>query len=64
VEVQDLVMETCGIVEGETITIMTSLEHQKKDRSVKKEGLVTIKNDIEAVEVFKKIPLVVVMLMW
>jgi microsomal dipeptidase-like Zn-dependent dipeptidase len=64
VEVQDVFMESGGVVEGVTIKIITSFEHQKMDSSVKVEGLVVIKDDIEAVEIFEKIPLVMVMSMW
>jgi hypothetical protein len=64
VEVQDVVMKTGGVVEGVTIKIITSLEHQKMDRSLKVEGLVARKDDIEAVEIFEKVPLVMVMSIW
>jgi hypothetical protein len=64
VEVQDVVMETGGMVEGVIVKIITSLEHQKMDMSMKAEGLVAIKDGIEVVEMFEKITLVVVMSMW
>jgi hypothetical protein len=64
VEVQDVVMEIGGLVEGVTIKIIASLEHQKMDKSLKVEGLVAIEDEIEAVEIFERIPPVVVMSMW
>jgi hypothetical protein len=63
VDIQDVVMETRGMVEGVMIKII-SLEHQKMEMSMKAEGLVTIKDGIEVVEMFEKITLVVVMSMW
>jgi hypothetical protein len=60
VEVQDVLI----VVERVNRTIMTSLEHQKMDMPLKEEGLVAIKDNIDAVEIFEKIPLLVVMSMW
>jgi microsomal dipeptidase-like Zn-dependent dipeptidase len=64
VEVRDVVLESGGVAEGVAIKIITRLEHKKMDRSLKVEGSVAIEDDIEVVEIFEKIPLVMVMSTW
>jgi hypothetical protein len=64
VEVQGVVVETGGVVEGVTIETVTSLEHEKMDKALKEEGLITIRDKIEAMETGEEIPPVVVTWMW